>query len=324
MRAPRVFLGLSLPTMAAGPGEEDAIIDFWEGGSLLYGSDFMGSCIDYFPMLSLREEIGCLKRLCDNINEINFDEEVIGDINDISSKLTLEPTVIQKNWLLTGPRKGLLPKGGWCRCYRKHLLTLKAKKLVGLGIASVDLEQHQVVTYLKREIISSDEIVSTMPLPYILTKSGYSISESDFPYEPLHIALFLLKGHVVKEPKRIVLAKLRYGGIVIYVIPDKPFRGITSIYHVSSARKLRFSGLQERAFSDVKKIGLIASLDNVIGERHIMIKYGLLGKISDSAEDAVRDAKEKGLRTLGRLGRWREMSVCESYLDGLNYCVGTD
>ncbi len=324
MRVSRVFLGLSLPTISAEPRESDAVIDFWEGGSLLYGSDLMSSCTDYLPMLSLLNEKNCLERLCGDLVEISFEEEVIGDINDVSSKLATDPSSLQGNWLLAGPRKGFLPSGGWCRCYRRRLMGMNARKLVGLGIASIDLEGHKVVTYLRRNVLEAEEIVSTMPLPYVLRKAGYSVSDEDFPYEPLHVSLFLIKGAASREPKRLVLAKLRYGGVVTYIIPEMPFKGFTSVYHVSSVKRLKYSGLQERALSDIKRLGLITALNDVVAERHIIVKYGLLGRMSQRGADVARDAESKGLKLLGRLGRWKEMSVCESYLDGLSYGVRAD
>ncbi len=322
--ASKVFLGLSLPTISAAPQEGDAIIDYWEGGSLLYGSDLMGSCVDYLPMLSIPNERGCLEKLCDDVVDVDLDEEVIGEVNDINSKLSIELSTLQMNWLLAGPRKGFLPRGGWCRCYRRHLKGVNGRKLVGLGIASINLEERMVVTYLRRDIIKAGEIVSTMPLPYVLRKAGYKVGEADFPHEALHISFFLIKGIVSREPKKYILAKLRYGGVAAYVIPGMPFDGFTSVYHISSVRRLKYSGLQERALSDIKRLGLASTLSDIVAERYVMVRYGLLGRMSREGADAVRDAGRKGLRLLGRLGRWREMSVCESYLDGLGYGVRTN
>lgn len=320
----RVFLGLSLPTISAGLREEDMVIDFWEGGSLLYGSDLMGSCVDYLPMFSLPSERGCLEELCGNIVEVNLEEVVIGDLDDLGSKLAAEPDIFQKNWLIAGPRRGFLPRGGWCRYYRERLKGVNARRLVGFGIASIGLEERKVVTYLGRDILEADEIVSTMPMPYVLRKAGYPVSEDDFPHEPLHVSFFLIKGTVSREPKKVILAKLRYGGIVTYVMPGMPFEGFTSVYHISSARKLKYSGLQERALSDIKRLGFASTLSDIVAERYVTVRYGLLGMMSQEGRDAARDAEEKGLKTLGRLGRWKEMSVCESYLDGLGYGVRTD
>ncbi len=321
MKVHRAFLGLSLPTLSAEPREEDAVIDFWEGGSLLYGSDLMGSCIDYLPMLSFPYERDCLKTLCDNVVEIEFEEEVIGDQADIGSKLSIEFNSVQKNWLFAGPKKGYLPKDGWCRYYRRHLVSISARKLVGLGVASINLEDRKIITYLRRYIIEAKSIISTMPLPYVLRKAGYIVNEDDFPYEPLHVSLFLIKDSSLREPKKLVLAKLRYGGIVAYIVPNIPFEGLTSVYHVSSVNKLRYSGLQERALSDIKRLGLVSSLSNIVAERHLIVRYGLLGRMTQKGADAAMDAERKGLRLLGRLGKWKEMSVCESYLDGLSYNI---
>lgn len=323
MKVPRVFLGLSLPTVSAGPRESDAVIDFWEGGSFLYGFDLMGSCADYLPLLSPHDERTCLEKLCDKVAEIDLEEEVIGNIGDIGSKLFIELDTIQRNWFLSGPSKGFLPSSGWCHCYRRLLTDLDTRKLMGLGIASIDIEDHRIVTYLRRDTLEAEEIISTMPLPYVLKKAGYQVSDADFPHEPLHISLFLVKGSLTKEPKKYVLAKLRYGGIAVYVIPDRPSEEVTSIYHASSAKRLKYSGLQERALSDIKRLGLITSLNDVVAERHIIVRYGLLGKMSKDGVDASEDAGRRGLIMLGRLGRWREMSVCESYLDGLSYSVRT-
>lgn len=324
MKASRAFLGLSLPAISAGPCEEDVVIDFWEGGSLLYGSDLMSSCVDYLPMLSSHDERACLEKLCGDVVEVEFEEEVVGDVGDIGSKLSIELDSIQRNWLLTGPRKGLLPVEGWCRCYRRRLMSVSARKLVGLGIASIDLEGRRVVTYLRRDTLEVEEIVSTMPLPYVLRKAGYSVREDDFPHEPLHVSFFLVRGSVSRVPKKLVLAKLRYGGIVAYIVPGRPFEGFTSVYHISSVKRLGYSGLQERALSDIKRLGLITSFNDVVAERYVIVRYGLLGRMSQRGAGAARDAERKGLRMLGRLGRWREMSVCESYLDGLSYSVRSD
>lgn len=317
MRAHRIFLGLSLPTLSALPGGDDAIIDFWEGGSLLYGSDLMRACADYLPILSQPEERECVERLCGEVTELSFEEVVIGDAGDIGAKLSLSADVFQRNWLLSGPRKGFVPTSGWCRCYRGVLASVAAKKLVGLGIAGIDIDARRVVTYLRRDVVEADEIISTMPLPYVLRKAGYSVSDSDFPHEPLHVSLFLVRNSGLREPKVFLLAKLRFGGIIAYVIPDTPFSGYTSIYHISSERKLKFSGLQERAFSDIKRLGIINTVNDVVAERHIIIRYGLLGKPTEEGLSAAIDAEKRGLKTAGRLGRWEEMSVCESYLDGL-------
>ncbi len=301
----KIYLGLSLTTLMMSPSSSDLVIDVWEGGSTLYGWDVRDICIDRVPLIV--SDPDCIKVVGGKLAKFTVSKDVIGDKHDIYRKLKLKDTsTFDLFWPARVKDICYMPLGGWCKEFRKMLMSLKSKILLG-ELKEIDL--------VKREIrvgwwnsIQYDELINTLPLDYFLTKLNDRPGSLKYTLYnvPFYIASFVLSG--TRDDVRIIfLGKKKYASIAMIEVPGKVY-GLDNVFiaylFIPYETFKRLGAFREKAISDLKRLGIRKS--DILVERGYYEKYGLIVGDVDKEE-----FKDYNIRLEGRLGSWSEKGICD-------------
>ncbi len=298
----RIFLGLSLTTLLQEPGPNDLIIDFWEGGSSLYGWDHMGSCVDRLPIYVTNPE--CIERLGGTPQELDSESELIGEYRDYLRKFSLDVAELPQ-WFREPLSKVYIPREGWCQLFRTMISGVRSERKFG-EIIWIDLNS-SAIKMSQWGLVRFRELFNTFPLEYLVRKiKGCSPGEAsrNFPFEPLYVSVFIVKGREEKF-RTYLLGKRKFFSVAVVKVPmphDGDYSLMYSIIPYTDYKAV--GGFRQKAYSDLKRLGV--SVDKIVFERSYFEKYGVLGKAS------FPECLKMGNVVLsGRLGEWREKGICD-------------
>lgn len=298
----RIFLGLSLATLLQGPGPNDLIIDFWEGGSSLYGWDYMGGCIDRLPIYVTNPE--CIERLGGTPQELDSDSELIGEYRDYLGKFSLSELELPQ-WFREPPSKVYTPEKSWCQLFRAMITSVRSERKFG-EILWIDLNS-SAIKMSQWGLVRFRQLINTLPLEYLVRKiKGCRAEEASrsFPFEPLYISVFIVRGREEKF-KTFFLGKRKFFSAVIAKIPLPKGGDYSLMYSIIPYTNYKeVGGFRQKAYSDLKRLGI--SSDRIVFERSYFEKYGVLGKAS-----LPGCLEMKNVVLSGRLGKWEEKGICD-------------
>jgi len=297
------------------------IIDIWEGGSSLYGWDFINGCIDRLPML--------VKNKCQLLGDEKYIQvkpiiEVIGSeegfTEKIYSKLHDESQI---NWLNVMSEEGFMLRNGWCSMLRKlKSRTAKISRIYG-EVKYIHLDKSAIKVGWRKEVRYSKAII-TMPLPFILPRMITTnnvikrmSNNIKLNYVSLYIMTIIVSKSEIKleEPKIIKVGRKGLLTALIYLLPMDEIYNLsnsTLIYVLSPITlNLLKPELGSRILSELKRINLPIKFKSIYFYRDYFERYAILGKLKDDIRDLMCILKDYGIEFLGRLGMWRDVSICD-------------
>ena len=298
-----------------------AIIDIWEGGSSLHGWDFINGCIDRLPML--------VKNKCQLLGDERYIQvrpviEVIGSeegfTEKVYSKLPDEPQI---NWLNMISEGGFMLYNGWCSMLRKlKSKTAKISRIYG-EVKYIHLDKSAIKVGWRKEVRYSKAII-TMPLPYILPRiitTNNVIKRMCNNIKPNYVSLYVMtiivsKSEVkLEEPKIIKVGRKGLLTALIYLLPMNEIYNLSNsilIYVLSPITlNLLKPELGSRILSELKRINLSINFKSIYFYRDFFERYAILGKFKDDIRNLTGILKDYGIDLLGRLGAWRDVSICD-------------
>ena len=298
----KIYLGLSLATLLSNPGVNDLIIDVWEGGSVLYGWDFLNSCLDRLPLLV--EDSDCVKRLGGRPVEFDIMTELLGMEKDIIRKLQLND--LSRFWPFKLSKNAYLPANGWCTLFRKKISKVQSKRIFG-EIKYIDPQEKELRVSWWRKL-NYNTLYNTLPLDYLMKKlRDLDSVKNGLKSIPLYISSLLIRSRL-DEFRIYYLGKKKYASVTVIHSPllNPKLSGYSIAYMLIPYQAFRDQGaFRERAISDAKKLGLLEGEPVFI--RGYFEKYGvLLGGVSELAH-----FRNYGIILLGRLGKWKELGICD-------------
>ena len=316
-----VALGESLTILSLihkGALKPQVIIDIWEGGTTLYGWDtYVGICIDRLPMISDKP---CLH----NLKFIKLEPEVedIGHEEGFNDKVLKHLPNVQINWLSRLTLKGYVPRKGWCNLIRSLRESIHISRLYG-EIKYILLDEH-IVRVGWRTGIRYGEIVSSMPVPYVLSKIITSntelkklINDSVFEYASLYIVTLIIRNYGIRNVKVIRVGKKGFLTALVYLIPSSEIYELNNdslIVYIMAPITLATlkPEIGSKLISEAKKLGVRIDMKSIIMYRDYFEKYAFLGAMNESATKVVNVLSSVyNFRFKGRLGLWREVSICD-------------
>lgn len=291
--ARRVFLGNSL-TANLLVREDDVVVDFWEGGSDLYGWSLGSTCLDRIPVFLRR---GCCRRLFgDSLREVDVETIVEGS----------EATVVEKlgdvsNSFLGYRGRVLVPEYPACTYYREILTKSRATRVFS-PISKIDLQSKTVKTYHCE--IQYRELVNTLPLYYFLSKSGLSELGNRLAYTSAYV-LTLISETKVGEYTKVFVGRRGYSLAYVVSYRNHPLGRLIYALTPVSKDSLR-AELTSRVIAELKKLKLVDGFIRLA--RSFFIKYFRLeGDISEIR----KTLGDYGVALAGRYGSWSNISLCD-------------
>jgi len=230
--------------------------------------------------------------------------ELEGKEKDISTKLGLSD--LSGFWPLKFSGAVYLPQQGWCSLFRAGISKIKCRRVFG-EIKYIDPQVRELRVSWWRKL-KYKELINTLPLDYFLSKlRGMDNTERDLKTIPLYISSLLLRDGI-DEIKMYYLGKRKYASIAIVHLPllNQGSKNYSVAYVIIPYQSFREQGaFRERAISDAKRLGILK--EEPLSVRGYFEKYGvLLGK-----PNKENHLKKHGIFLAGRLGRWRELGICE-------------
>ncbi|MEM4491265.1 MAG: hypothetical protein QXR49_02145 [Sulfolobales archaeon] len=292
-KARRVFLGNSL-TANLLAREDDVIVDFWEGGSDLYGWSLGSTCLDRVPIFLRRS---CCHQLFGNaLRDVDVEVVIEGFEDIVVEKLG----DISRSFIGFSGRM-LTPEYPVCTYYRKLLSKSKSTKVFS-PIAKVSLQSKCVKTYHYE--VEYEELVNTLPLYYLLSKSGLSELASHLTYSSAY-ALLIISNTKLGEYTKILIGHKGYSLGYVVVYGKHPLGKL--IYAFAPLEKdLLKAELTNQAVVELKRLKLIEGPIKLM--RSFFIKYFKMG--GDTSE-VRRALKNYGVTLAGRYGSWTDISLCD-------------
>ncbi len=325
----RLILGESLTSLLMNYSRSSAtdtiITDIWEGGSVLYGWDLSKYCIDRAPIF--------LNPSCPHINKlrglgierfelIKFNINVVGTEEGFRSKfrgIDLGHTWIQQ--LVSG---GYIPIGGWCSFYRRLRGCIAIRRVYGY-IKFVDIDRKLVkISWL--ECLKYDELVSTLPLHYLLTKVTTGNEEvsklirgciSALSYVPTYIMTLIVKGGVDQDEVIMVGKKGFQTALIVRLRPDVVYPRISGKYSLIyvitpiDIEELR-PEISSRVLGELRRLNVLEDLSSIVFLRDYFEKYSLIStKNEELLNNLIGTLGNYDIKLEGRLGRWCEASLCD-------------
>lgn len=292
-KAKRVFLGNSL-TANLLAREGDIIVDYWEGGSDLYGWNLGSTCLDRVPIF-LRGDC-CRQLFGGNLLEVDVEVVIEGS----------EANVIEKLGDISGSFIGycgrmLVPRYPVCTYYRELLLRSRATRVLS-PISKVDLQSKFVRTYHYQT--EYEELVNTLPLHYFLTKSGLDELKSSLKYSSAYV-LTLISETKMKDYTKTFVGHRGYSLGYVVSYGEHPLgKLVYSLVPVSVSSLI--AELNNRVIAELKRLKLIDGRIRLA--RSFFVKYFRLGGDTDEVYKILR-SYDVVLR--GRYGSWMDISLCD-------------
>lgn len=292
-KAKRVLLGNSL-TANLLAREGDTIVDFWEGGSDLYGWNLGSSCLDRIPVF-LRGD--CCRQLFGGaLVDVDVEVVVEGPEANVAEKLG----DISGSFIGYGGRM-LVPKYPVCTYYRELLLRSRATRVFS-PISKIDLRSRLVRTYHYQA--EYEELVNTLPLHYFLTKSGLDELKSSLQYSSAYVLTLISEAKARGYTKTFVGHRgYSLGYVVSY--GEHPLGRLIYSLVPTSVHSLR-AELGNRAIAELKRLKFIDGRIRLA--RSFFVKYFRLGGDVDEVYKVLRSY---GVVLRGRYGSWTDTSLCD-------------
>ncbi|MCD6323895.1 MAG: hypothetical protein J7L55_02155, partial [Desulfurococcales archaeon] len=194
--------------------------------------------------------------------------------------------------------------GGWCSVYRKLMGRMKANTIFG-ELKEIDL-QGQILRVAWWEPINYDTLINTLPLDYFLRKIGKRETATVLKGIPLYVSLHVVKSRTDAVTLRI-LGRKKYNSVYTVILPGEIYGvgDVSMAYVVLPYERLMPQGsFIEKAYSDLSRMGF--KKGNVTAVRGYFEKYGVL-----RSEKELANIELPNVVLAGRLGRWKEMGICE-------------
>lgn len=320
MRANKVYLGLSLTTTILRRGEntpsDSLVFDFWPGGSVLHGWDFLRQCIDRLPIGV--NDPNTISALGGTPVELSLEGELLGTENDYEFKVTCEGRVrIQRDWIAELAGKKWYVSGGWCSLFRKLIAQDRMTTKAFFGdLRSVDV-QRKTLYILPHGLVKYGNIINSLPLEYIINKIVYPGTHHRFPakYVTMYVTVAIVRGDY--EPRIWFLGKRRFVSSAIVTLPLKLLypqlnlgkENLTLAYaFVPQLMGKLNPDARQKVMADFKRLGL--DMRNSLFIRSHFERYGYLGQ-REGVDDVINTLADYGVECVGRLGTWRELGINE-------------
>jgi hypothetical protein len=293
----RVFLGDSLTSNLLA-GEGDLVVDLWEGGSDLYGWSIGSYCVDRVPIFLRRS--CCTANLRWDLLEVDVNVSVEGLESVVSEKLgDLSTTVVGFSGRLYTPAKPV------CRYFRRLRSESRAQHLYS-PIVRVDLELREVVTYHAK--VEFSELVNTLPLHYLLLKSGLKSLAEELGYSSAHI-LMLVAESSLKEYSKLFIGHRGYLTSCVISYREEPLGRI--LYAITPLTRGTYKeDLTAKVMGELKRLKVVSGKPK--SYRSFYIKYF---RFYGNPRRALEELRKYKVLSLGRYGSWSELdlcSICES------------
>ncbi len=288
----RVFLGDSLTSNLLAK-ERDLVVDFWEGGSDLYGWSLGSYCVDRVPIF-LRE-LCCLGTLRWDLIEVDVSVSVEGLESVAAEKLgDLSTTVVG----LGG--RPYIPAKPACSYFRRLRSDSRAQRLYS-PIVRVDLELKEVTTYHAK--IRFSELVNTLPLQYFLLKSGLGSLAEGLGYSSAHV-LALVAESPLKEFSKLFVGRKGYltGCVISY--REEPLGRL--LYAITPLTKeVLKEDLAAKVVGELKRLKIVSGPVRFL--RSFYVKYF---RFHGDPKRTLKELRKYGVLSVGRYGSWSELDLC--------------
>ncbi|MEM1622660.1 MAG: hypothetical protein QW543_00785 [Sulfolobales archaeon] len=292
-RAKRVFLGNSL-TANLLAREGDVIVDFWEGGSDLYGWSLGSTCLDRVPIFLRRS--CCQQLFGDALRDVDVEVVFEGPEDVVVEKLG----DISESFMGFSGRM-LVPEYPVCTYYRRLLSRSKSTRVFS-PIARVNLQSKHIKTYHYE--VEYEELVNTLPLHYLLSKSGLSELANRLTYSSAYALLTISNTKLGEYTKVFVGHKGHSLGYVV-VYGNHPLGKLIYAFIPLERGSLK-AELTNRAVAELKRLKLIEGPIKLM--RQFFIKYF---RMRGDVSDVCRALKNYGVTLAGRYGGWTDISLCD-------------
>ncbi len=273
--------------------EGDVIIDFWEGGSDLYGWSLGSECVDRVPIF-LRGD--CCPLFSGSLREVDVEVAVEGPESGVARKLgDVSTSVVGYSGRL------FVPERPACAYYRELLRRSRAAKIFS-PITGIDLEARIVRTY--HCDVEYEELVNTLPLHYFLTKSRLSGLSEHLDYVPAY-ALTLVSGTPLKDYTKVFVGHRGYS--VGYVVSYGGYAAGKLVYAiVPLVEKSLRAEIESRTVAELKRLKLVEGPVKLA--RSFFIKYFIM---RGDVEEIRKTLQSRGVVLAGKYGTWSEASLCD-------------
>ncbi|RLG80454.1 MAG: hypothetical protein DRO09_03130 [Thermoprotei archaeon] len=292
------------------------IVDFWEGGSTLYGWSLNGRCIDRFPVFIGSPD--CLEVLKGKPLQLRFDVEFQGSVKGYLEKVNDR---YQRSWIKDLEKRMYTSQNGFCSVFRELQKGVKARRVYG-EVSSIYVDKKLVyVSWLGA--IGYRNLVNTLPLNYFLSKARLTefkgdeafkdyLSRATFSYKSLYVLMMIMEGGKLSEAKVYNIGKKGFYLATVVLLPGwkiYPWLGNKLVIYAIAPLDLGSlrAEISNRLLVEVKRAGI--NIKNVLVFREYFERYGVLG--SEDLSYVEERLREYGITLSGRLGTWKEKSVCE-------------
>lgn len=286
----RVFLGNSLTSNILA-GENDVVIDFWEGGSNLYGWTIGPTCLDRIPIFLTKN---CCQRVFNGaLREIDVEAVVEGSETNLREKMG-----DISNSFLGYYGRLLIPERWVCDHYREFLRRSKTERIFSPTL-KIDLESRVIKTHNYK--LEYEELVNTLPLHYFLTKAGLS---SQLTYTSAYILALVVKTRLREFTKFFIGHRGYLLGLVVSY-RETPIGRIIYAF-IPLSRESMKAELTNRAVVELKKLKFIE--EPIRLARSFYSKYF---RLKGYAREVGEFLKKYNVSLAGRYGSWSEISICD-------------
>lgn len=288
-----MFLGNSL-TANILAREGDVVVDFWEGGSDLYGWNLGSTCLDRIPVF-LRG--GCCRQLFgEALRDVDVEVSVEGPEANVIEKLG----EISGSFIGYGGRM-LVPSYPVCTYYRDLLRRSRATRILS-PISKIDLQSKLVTTYHCR--VEYEELVNTLPLHYFLAKSGLDELRGGLEYSSAYV-LTLISEAKVRDYIKTFVGHRGYSLGYVVSYGENPLGRL--IYSIVPTNMLSLRAeLESRVIAELKRLKLIDGRVRLV--RSFFVKYF---RLRGDTDEVYRTLRSYGVSLGGRYGSWADVSLCD-------------
>ncbi len=292
------------------------VFDFWHGGSVLHGWDFLRRCVDRLPIGV--NDPDTISALGGTSVELSLEGELLGTESDYEHKVTCEGRVrIQRDWIKELVGMKWYVSGGWCSLFRKLVSQNRMTTKAFFGDLRYVNAKGKTIYVLPHGLIRYEEIVNSLPLEYVINKTTHSNARYNFPakYATLYVTVVIVRG--AYEPRIWFLGKRRFVSSAIITLPLKLLypqlnlgeEDLTLAYaFVPQLMGKLNPDVRQKVMADFKRLGL--NTRNPLFVRSHFERYGYLGE-REGIDDIINVLADYGIKCVGRLGTWRELGINE-------------
>ncbi len=252
--------------------------------------------------------------------ELSLEGELLGTESDYEFKITCGGRVrIQRDWVTELAGRKWYVSGGWCSLFRE---LIKQEKIIA-GTLFGDLRfvdaKRKSIYVLPHGLVEYDEIVSSLPLEYVLGKViPLNIRHQlKAKYVTLYIMTVITRGGC--EPRVWFLGKRRFASSAVVSLPLKLLypqlrlrlgKGDLTLTYAFVPQLIEELNpdIRQKVLADLKRLGL--DTRNALFVRSHFERYGYLGQ-RDGVDDIINLLVDYGVECVGRLGTWRELGISE-------------